>query len=252
MNLIGDETANKYGIVFEGFQRFYELNVGERLFDLEYTTPHTFLVGGQSFSCSSWSELLTTVVKYFLDIFPEKMPEITNFKTNWSSASIFFTDKRTNSCEIGSGFFLNINHTALHSCWLLYDLLNWFGIPFSSCRLIVHRMPKAEPEPVRNEIKKNFLAGFSDFLKWKKLIAPANILVILKNVEYLETKYCQIRGARSGYDSLYLFDEPNMYSAAKSKFYVDLKNKVFPGKDKQLGMAKRYLDYLTEYYGTFY
>lgn len=239
-----EELFKKYNLFFDGKKRKYVYPLPEKLFDMEYTTPLSITIGNDVLKVSSWGELITELIKYLLSFYPKNVDDLLKYKTKWSNAYIFSNEKKINHVEIRPDLFVNLNHTALHSCWLVVDLLTFFNIDFSLCKLVIHRMPKAEPEEVRNFIRKNAKEDFRKYLVRYKLFSDEKIAKIIKNIDYLNNVFAK---RHSGYDDLYLFDDALLFSTSKSKFIPEFA-KTTNDYEKNSVLAKKYLDYLSDFY----
>lgn len=238
------EIEEKYNLIIDGKRRLYNYPLPERLYNLEHTAPETLSIGGDILNASSWGELICKTVICLMSLHPKKKEELLEYKTEWSSSNIFSDKKRINHVEILSGLFVNLNHTALHYCWLVIDLLAYFNINYSACELIIHRMPKAEPVEIRDYIRKQVKEEFSVYLSRHKLFSKEKIVKVIRNIDYLNSYFSK---RRSGYDDLYLFDDALMFATMKSKFIPEFASKT-NDFTKYSELAKKYLDYLSDYY----
>lgn len=238
--------ADKYLLFFVGKKRRYRCPVNERRYDLEYTAPVSLKLGGQTVISSAWTDLLTQTVKDLFELYPERKSHILNFKTDWSKQAIFTNDPNvSNHVEIEPGLFFNRNHTALHSCWLLFDLLNYFGINDSSCELIIRRMPAAEPIEIRDKIRGEVKDELRAYLSRHKLFSDEKVDTYIRNIDFLNGEFAK---RKSGYNDLYLFDDANMYGTMKAKFLQELQSSPFGYKEKNMAIARRCLNSLTDFY----
>ena len=78
---------------------------------------------------------------------------------------MFSFEARTNFKLLKSGVYINCNHTALHACWFLQDLLDFFGIDKSTVSFLIHRPSSAEPKKVKDYVEKRFKKNFAEFIK---------------------------------------------------------------------------------------
>lgn len=235
---------DKYHIVFDGKKRRYIYPLPQKLFDLEYTSPDYLRIGGEVLTSSSWGELICKLSIYLYDNYPFFKGNLLDFKTSWSKASIFVYEKRINHVEIKEGVFANLNHTALHSCWLIIDLLEFCKININACELLIHRMPKAEPKEVRDYIRNEFKKDFRKYISRHCLLTEDKVEKAIKNIDYLNNIFSK---RRSGYDDLYLFDDALMFATMKSKFLPEFA-KSTNDYEKYYKIAKKYLDYLSDFY----
>lgn len=238
------DLINKYNIIIDGKRRRYIYPLPEKLYDLEFTAPDILRIGGEVFQASSWGEMLTKLCTYLLDLRQEYEKDILAYKTPWSDACIFSNEKRINHVEIKPGLFLNINHTSLHSCWLIIDILMLFKINFEQCELIIRRMPRAEPKEVRDCFRQEVKQQLKVYLHRNKLLSDEKIEKVIKNLDYLNAEFAK---RNSGYDDLYLFDDANMFNTMKSKFIPEFASKR-PDYEKSEKLAKIYLGYLGDFY----
>ena len=126
-------------VVFEGKRRYYVEDLTQRDYILENTTPYQLNLLGHAIDEISWVQLLCRVTELLLDIYPEYQEKILSFKCDWSKAVMVTLQPKTNYKPIKGGYYLNCNHTALHACWFLQDLLDFFGVDKSTVIFLIHR-----------------------------------------------------------------------------------------------------------------
>lgn len=233
-------------VVFEGKRRYYIEDLSQRDYYLENTTPYQLEIAGYIFNEHAWGNLLSKVANYLLTSFPEYLPSIFEFKCDWSKQSIFSPDEKTNYKLACDGIFINVNYTALHSCWLLQDLLNYFKIDFSSITFLIHRPSSAEPQHVKEYVEKRFKRNFIAFI----------VETYNKSNEYAEEKVVHIiekyltpilKSISKSYDNFFLFDDKATLSNYVKKVREQIQySSRFDEKAKKV--LNRYLDYLVSYY----
>ena len=113
-------------VVFEGKRRYYIEDLSVRDYTLENTTPYQLQLFDTVIEETSWGELLRKVSLFLLERFPEYMDTITDFRCQWTKQVMYSREKKTNYKVLTEELFINVNHTALHSCWFLQDLLDYF------------------------------------------------------------------------------------------------------------------------------
>ena len=161
----GESLISLYNnVVFSGFRRNYVENLSERDYTLEGCTPYQIIINDVVLEDGSWGDILCKLATYLLDQFPEKMDSIEEFRAPWTKTAMFSSTKKTNFKPIGANLFLNCNHTALHSCWLVQDLLDYFGIKKNDVRMLIHRPSSAEKSELKQHIEKLFLIGFKKYI----------------------------------------------------------------------------------------
>ena len=241
---IPKSIISKYNIVFNGKKRLYLYPLPERGLNLENTVPNTFVIGHVEITSTSWVELLALLVKFLVSVHPKNDEELLNFKTDWSKTNIFRKEKRINHEFIREGIYLNENHTAQHSIWLMIDLLDFFGEDYNNCKLIIRRHPRAEPDEVRNWVIKETKQEFETYLKNVKQLDQPKTEFVLKNIDILNKFMAK---QSSAYDNLYLIDDATTFGALKPKI---IEGFASSSKDyeKYKAAATKFLGYLTSFF----
>lgn len=238
--VLGDCT-----IVFEGKKRYYVEDLTKRDFTLENTTPHLLKIDDYDFVENAWVEMIRNLTAYLILKYPNKKSEISNFKTEWSKSNVFSTTPRTNFKQLDENLYVNCNHTALHSCWLIQDLLDFFGVDKSKLYFLIHRTPYAEPDDARKYFISKFKEEFALYLSMSQNKSKENIDKITFNIEkYMDP--IQAKLSRS-YNSLMLFEDNLSFTNFAIKFmkYIDSDSRM---NDKAKMTMRRYIGYLKEYY----
>lgn len=156
----------KKDIVFEGKRRYYVEDLTQRDYFLENTTPYKLKYKDYCIAESSWGELLRSLSYLLISLDPEIGADIQSFRTPWSKQQMFTTEMKTNYKQIDDGLFINCNHTALHACWFVQDLLDFFKIDKKEVKLLIHRPPSAESNEIKAVLEDNFKFEFIEFLKY--------------------------------------------------------------------------------------
>ena len=238
------DVIEKYNIVFDGKHRRYVYPLPEKLFDLEFTSPEYLDIGADHLTSDSWANLVAKLASYLLDLREEYLGKILDFAAPWTKSKIFTNEKKINHVEIKPGLYININHTALHSCWLIIDMLDYFAIDFNTCKLVIHRFHKAEPQDAREYFRKQIRIEFRAYLHKNKLLSDEKIEKVFKNLDILNKAFSK---RSSGYDDLFLYDDAALFGAVKCKFISEFAN-TRPDIENAEKLAKKYLDYLTDFY----
>jgi hypothetical protein len=232
-------------VVFEGKRRYYIEDLSERDYLLENTTPYQIDILQNIIAESSWGELLCKVVSLLLSLYPKHLDALYDFRCEWTKSAMFTNRMKTNYKQIKDDLFINCNHTALHSCWFLQDILDYFKVNKSDVVLLIHRPCSAEPQRVTAYIEKRFKNGFINFLimNYKKSEEYGNKVV--SNIEkYINPILCSIS---KSYTNIFLFDDNTTLSnyIKKIREKIDL-NVRYDEKSKTI--LYKYLDYLWAYY----
>ncbi len=238
--VLGDNT-----IVFEGKKRYYVEDLTKRDFTLENTTPHLLKIDDYDFVENAWVEMTRNLTAYLILKYPNKKSEIFNFKTEWSKSNIFSTTPRTNFKQLDEKLYVNCNHTALHSCWLIQDLLDFFGVDKSKIYFLIHRTPYAEPDDTRKYFISKFKEEFALYLSMSQNKSKENIDKITSNIEkYMDPIQAKLS---KSYDSLMLFEDNLSFMNYAIKFmkYIDSDSRM---NDKAKMTMRRYIGYLKDFY----
>ena len=242
-----DELSKRYGIVLLSNKRFYREDLTKRDFTLENTRPEYFRIIGDEFSESSWGKMLKEVVDYLIKEYEPTRDELLNINLEWSKQKVFREDSTLSSHQLlECGLYLNTNHTALHSCWVLQDLLKFFNVDLKDVELLIHRQPIAETKEV-----KNFFINFNrDNFKYYVLNIEKKsdeyYKVVENGIKYIDqfiNRYFQ------SYESIYLIDDILTYGSIKSKMLQKMKETNFTSEkniqtfNKIMTLYTKYLNY---------
>ncbi len=245
IELINKKKAEVFeNVVFYNKKRYYIEDLAERDYSLENTTPYQIEIFNNIIEESSWGGLLCKVTNLCIEKSPRPIDELLNFSVQWTKASIFSENAKTNYKLLDLGVYLNCNHTALHSCWLLQDLLDFYGIDKSSVRLLIHRPCSAEPTKVKEYISKRFKSGFSAFLLEKHQLSEEISQKILLNIEkHLNPILAKVS---KSYTNFFLFDDnTTLYNYSKRVREIIAKSKY---EERSKKVLNTYLDFILEYY----
>ena len=242
------ELFDKYNIVLKDKQRYYVEPLNERDYTLECATPYYFSIDNKVIKEKTWVGLLTKVASFLQSNFRIEEQTLFEYRTTWSKSSIYSNQNRTNFAEISNGLYINVNHTAVHSVWLLQDLLDLYNVNKNNCSLVIKRPPYSEPKEVVDYIENEMSEGFKNYLIDIKKIKVERAIKIANNIKVLNKYLAKMSKA---YNNFYLFDNLQYLSNYKAKFFKDI-SKYATFNDKQIAFCHEYLDYLTEYMYTIY
>lgn len=232
-------------IVFEGKRRYYVEDLTQRDYSLENTTPYQLELLGHPIEEHTWEILLCTVTQLLLEIFPDYKEKILTFRCNWSKAAMFSLDPKTNYKSICQGLYMNCNHTALHACWFLQDLLDFFNIDKASVSFLIHRPSSAEPARVKEYIEKRFKRNFASYICFKYNKPEEYAEKVIRVIEkYLNPMLSKIS---KSYTNFFLFDD----NVTLNNYVKKVREKInmsFKLEEKNKKVLNKYLDYLIRYY----
>lgn len=232
-------------VVFEGKRRYYVEDLTQRDYSLENTTPYQLEILGHVIDEHSWGMLLCKTSDLLLNLFPEYNEKILAFQCKWSKQTMYSLENKTNYKTVKEGLFINVNHTALHSCWFLQDLLEFFNINLSNVHFLIHRPSSAEPPRVKDYIEKRFKRNFIDFV-CNKYNKPKEYGDKVINVfeKYLNPI---LKSISKSYTNFFLFDD----NATLYNYVKKVREKITDSlrfDEKAKGVLNKYLDYLVKYY----
>ena len=232
-------------VVFEGTRRYYVEDLSVRDYSLENTTPYQLDILGHAIEEHAWGLLLCRTADLLLTLFPDYKDKIITFQCPWTKAKMFALEQKTNFKPIRYGMYINCNHTALHACWFLQDLLDFFGIDKSSVSFLIHRPSSAEPKKVKDYVEKRFKRNFIEFIKSQydkpDEYAEKVIRIFEKYLNPMLTKISK------SYTNFFLFDDNTTLSNYVKKIREMIKTDLrYEEKAKQV--FNMYLNYLVGFY----
>lgn len=242
--VINGSLVPKDGLIFDNHKRYYLEDLTQRDFLLENTTPYQIFLFDTIIEDNSWGILLKKVALLMLEKCPEKESSILDFRCDWTKAEMFSTIVKTNFKELKENLFINTNHTALHSCWLLQDLMAFFDVDASKVIFLIHRTPGAENSKIKDSIRNNFIEEFSKYIvdNLKKDEHYANTVV-----KYISTYLNPILSSISkSYPDLFLFDNTAVMYGYIKKVRSKIENSTY--KDNSKKTLNTCLDILVDYY----
>ena len=232
-------------VVFEGKRRYYVEDLSIRDYQLENTTPYQLSIKDKIMIATSWGQMLCDMVNYLLEIYPLENETLLDFRSTWTKSAMFAALPKTNHKILSNGLYLNCNHTALHSCWLLQDLLALFSVNISDVTLLIHRPCSAEPSNVKKYIEDRFKKGMVEYLQVDQGLSEQDANAIVTVIaRYLNPTLGTI--SRS-YTNFFLFDD----AATLYNYVKKVRDKINQSPTFKLEAKKLFnlaLDYLVKYF----
>lgn len=232
-------------VVFEGKRRYYIEDLTERDYTLESTTPYQLDILGHAIEEHAWGHLLCRTTELLVELFPDYLDKLLEFRCSWTKTPIFTLEGRTNYKPIKCGYYMNCNHTALHACWLLQDLLDYFAVDKTKVSFLIHRPSSAEPQKVKDYVEQRFKRNFAEYIitHYQKDAEYAD-KVIRMIEKYLNPMLGKIS---KSYTNFFLFDDNTTLAN-----YIKKVREMIAGNYRMDEKAKkafnRYLNYLQQYY----
>ena len=250
-SLIYDKESDLFkNVVLVGRKRYYIEDLTKRDYSLENTTPFTLEVNGRVFESRVWGDLLTQLLNYLIEAYPDKInadnaEKVVYINCPWTKADILSKEARVNYKKLNCGLYVNCNHTALHSCWLIQDMLDVFGIDKSWVKFLIHRSPSAEPIEIRNYIEENFKKNFIAFIVGLYNESEEYARKVVKIIDKYLTPI--LKTITKSYNNFYLFDEYAVFSNYSKKVKNFLTGNLLYGDALKTDMLKC-LEYLNRFY----
>ncbi len=246
IELVNSKKAEVFeNVVFQGKRRYYIEDLTERDYSLENTTPYQLEIMGKVVEEHAWGLLLCKTACLLLELFPDYKDKIFDFRCPWTKAAMFTSEQKTNYKLVMEGVYINCNHTALHSCWFLQDMLDFFQINKAEVGLLIHRSSSAEPKNVKEYIEKRFKKNFAHYICVHYNKADEYAQKTISNIEkYLNP---MLKTVSKSYTNFFLFDDNATMSNYVKKVRENItRNMRFDDKAKKI--LNKYLDYLVEFY----
>ena len=238
-------TIFDYDLLIEGKRRYYKENLFERDFTLENTTPYLLNVKGYEIIETTWVEMICSLSTYLILNGDKTDDELLRYRTMWSKSDIFCTEKRINFKRIKDGLYINCNHTALHSCWFIQDLLEFFKINIEDVEFYIHRPSSTEPLIVKKYFIEKKHKEFELFLTEVKNKTDDQSKKIISNMDYYLNIF--LKKTSKSYDNVFLFDDVLTATnyIAKIKEFISKQDGI---SEKNKIVFDRYCSYLLEFY----
>lgn len=238
-------TIDNYDLLIVNKKRYYLQDLTVRDYILENSTPYILRFNDYEFRETTWIELLRNLAAYLITEYPDKILKIYDFQTKWSKAIIFSNKQRTNFRKINENLYINGNHTALHSCWLVQDLLEYFNINTSNITFYIHRPSSIEPKIVKEYLLNKAHKEFSLFLKYEHNKDDEQAKKIIQNISNHLNKILQ--NISKSYDEVFLFgDYQTFYNYIKRISESMKKDQKYDEKSQNI--LNRYIKYLIDFY----
>ncbi len=232
-------------IVFEGRKRYYKEDLTQRDYFLENTTPYKLYIFEYVLEEGAWGEMIRSLASLLISIYNVDKETLMSYKCGWSKAAMFTAEKKTNHKMVDEGLYVNCNHTALHGCWFIQDLLDLFNVNKADVTLLIHRPSGAESKEVKEYLLRKAKHEFAEFLvfAYEKDQQYAN--KVITNIE----KYINplLRKISKSHVDFFLFDDTAVLSnyIKKVRELIEWKMNV---DEKVRKMLNKYLDYIVAFY----
>lgn len=183
-----ESIFEKYHFALVNGLHIYDVNLFERDYSMESSTPYLFSMYGKDYTEHAWTKFLPMIVDDLFGLYPDKEKDALSFQYSWSKKPVFSAEKRTNYMLLKNGMYLDCNNTATHSVWELQDILNFFGVDLSDVTLKIHRPCGSECKEVREYFLKENKNVFRGLLKQIYHYSDERIDKIIGNIDFFSSK----------------------------------------------------------------
>ena len=160
-----DNLNEKYGLVFLNGKRYYSFSLENKRIDLEHSKPFYLKLGDTVLENHCWGGLIQLVCNYFLKRKEIENDNLEKFRVDWSKTHIFLREKRVNSdLPLLNGMFVNTNHTSVHCCWLIREIIMFFEYDITKAVMIIHKQGNVEPKEIKETIINANKEGYKKYL----------------------------------------------------------------------------------------
>lgn len=246
MKDFNQNIEHKYGIEYIDNSHVYKLDLNERTWDLQYTSPYTTIFNGVYLTDSTWANLVEAIVKMLLENDPKSREDLLNIELSWTKQAVFSEDQILQAYHgpFDNGLYINLNFDAKHMVFILLDLLTFFKIDLNQMQIYFKKKPFYEPKEVVEFYYDKAKKSLYEYLLINKRFSETKIESLFNGLQKLDLLFVK---SYKSYKSLLLFENKAEYSTVKSKFY---RINISRLKDeKTIKNIKKILDILTEYYG---
>ena len=237
----------KYRFALVDGLHIYDVNLFERDYSMESSTPYLFSMYGKDYTKHAWKNFLPEIVDDLFALYPEKEKDALAFRYSWSKKLVFSDKSKSNSMLLKNGLYLDCNNTATHSVWELQDLLNFFGVDLSEVTLKIHRPCGAECREVREYFLKENKDIFRKLLLQIYHYPDERIDKIIDNIDFFCSKL--LMKFSKSYDNFFLFDSKVVFKSYSAKV-IEHTEKYYFENPKTITKVKRYMSFLDKLYQT--
>ncbi|MGE4572573.1 MAG: hypothetical protein AB7E09_07505 [Candidatus Izemoplasmatales bacterium] len=236
---------DKYNIKYINNFRCYKVNLAERKFFLEYSSPRYMQIDDYEIYENNWAGLLEKLFNYLFIKHSMQIDDLLLFSVDWSKKHIFSLEKMSNFDygPLNNGLFYNVNQSATHLQWIIQDFLIYLDEDLRSIDLYIKIPTYKEKSEVIDYYLDLKMKDLKLFLRKHLLYDQNNTKLIVSHLLKIDKVFHQHFKHQV---SLLLLDNKHYYAMYKSKFLSIIKktDRLSELYDK----IKNILDDLTLYY----
>lgn len=238
-----NQFYEKYGLITHGISRTYKVPTLDRVYGFERATVSYIKIEDFKLKDCSWKKAIFEVGKYLQVKHKLPVEELYSFSVDWTTGLIYQDHKFQINCEqIAPDIWFNIGYASTHGIWLIQELIKLYKINPDDCEIIVHLPSMSEPEEVIKYYKELLLSNFKSYLLDEHL-SEDTCGSVIRGIQTLNKVLVKLN---CGANDFFLMDDRQTLSLYKSKVLAYCRDYgIFKGK--QLDLAKRFLDYYSNF-----
>lgn len=237
----------KYNILFIGKRRCYKVDLDNKEYNFEHSTPVYISIDGQKIEENSWNVLIFKLAIFLNRLNPKSKEELLLIQQDWGEQKVFSEKRLSNYREFDYNLFINVNHTSVHAVWTIQLLLREWNVDLNKCELIIHRMPRSEAKEVIEYYTKQTISGLQQYLNFVTSYNGSKINKIIEGLVYINDKIGEKVFKNSGYNSLLIIDDYPIFYNMKNDVlkYIEVK---YYNQEAFVKNSKYILSWLDKYY----
>lgn len=240
----GQMIEEKYNIIFLDKKRCYKVDLGNREYNFEHTTPVYIIVDGEKIEENAWNNLIYKLAIYLNTLNPKDKEQLLLIEQDWGKQKVFSETGLSNYREFDYGLYINANHTSVHAVWTIQLLLREWKIDIKKCELVIHRMPRNEAKEVVDYYTQQTLIGFKGYLQMVTSFTDEKIDKIINALQYINDRLGEKIFKRSGYNNFLIVDDYPIFCKMKTDTmnYISQKHYDKEAFVKKAAFAMSWLD----------
>jgi hypothetical protein len=236
---------DKYNIEYYDSKHCYSIDLLQKEYFLDNTSPILFIIDGKEVDEKSWGRLLERISNYLINKHSPEIKFLLNMQIDWSKQAVFMESSQivAHLGPLVNGLYINTNHTSTHMCWLLQDILKAFNEDLDKCKLLIRKLPGNEDKEIQEYYFNHSRIHFLEFMGSIKRFDDNKLKNVIAGVDKLDILF---RKHFPSYQSLFLFESKVEFSMMKSRFLT--KTNLMELSEKNKESIRYILDLLTTYY----
>ena len=237
----------KNNILYIGKRRCYKVDLYNKEYNFEHTTPVYISIDGQKIEENSWNVLIYQLAVHLNKLNPKSKDQLLLIKQDWGEQKVFSENLLSNYREFDYGLFINVNHTSIHAVWTIQLLLREWNVDLNKCELIIHRMPRSETKEVVEYYTTHTISGLQKYLKFVTSYKDNKINKIIEGLVYINDHIGEKVFKNSGYNNLLIIDDYPIFYNMKNDVLKYIAVKYY-NKETFIKNSEYIMSWLDKYY----